>query len=765
MSSNPSVSGSHGARVPIPRLHRAVPPPDSSQKSRRRVARACTACRAHKIKCSGHQPQCKHCESTSRECIYIMPRKDRLKIVSDRCVQLAGLLNTVKDKVGEADNVAITNLLTTVEADLSDIITAPSSPLTNPDGDEARESRTIFDGRNVDPREQVETKSLDLLDENLHESNQSRATGFVGKNSEVEWFRALRLQEKSEEEAASSRLPPAARTGPSSTGGTAEQVNSVSFYQDNASIDLDVYVEPYELPAPEVAEHLLAVYMDKVHDNFQILPKKLFQDQCYRYFKTSQEGGTASRLNPKWQAIVNLIFAIGAKYTHVNTGWQANHEDHLIYQARARSFGWNNTTLTQHPDLPQIQVAGLLAFYYLSVGQISRAWVVVGMALRFAQALGLHVRNEDPSASASKREVLVRIWWSLYSLDRHLSVITGRPSIIVDGSCSVPLPIPLPSDEIDDDTDGLRWMSRPDSSGSGSSKGDANSGSFIKAIAQMAIITQSILSGVYSAATMVRTPLAVQQDIIELGRRLDNWVSTLPTDFNFQIERPHAQPFFRERTLLAFQFYSGRILLTRPCLGGLGQQDNDPNEESFLRQMAGICVDAAKAQLDLLPDKPEVVFVFENGPWWTIVHYLMQALAAILLALSYSSLGRSYDSSLAVYAKKTIRWLRTLNDPVASRAYCVAFSSFEMVAKRRSLDISDLWVEHAMAFPSSTGSMAESEGVDLGNFPTMPGGGGVIPASNSFDPFPIDPMMVSPTFPGQPDRSGYGNFGSYEPPT
>jgi hypothetical protein len=44
----------------------------------------------------------------------------------------------------------------------------------------------------------------------------------------------------------------------------------------------------------------------------------------------------------------------------------------LIYQARARKFGWNEKTLSQHPDLPQIQVAGLLAFYYLSTGQVSR---------------------------------------------------------------------------------------------------------------------------------------------------------------------------------------------------------------------------------------------------------------------------------------------------------------------------------------------------------------------------------------------------------
>lgn len=62
----------------IPRLQRpgqALPP----AKDRRRVSRACTACRTHKIKCSGETPLCKHCQSTGRDCIYILPRKDRLK--------------------------------------------------------------------------------------------------------------------------------------------------------------------------------------------------------------------------------------------------------------------------------------------------------------------------------------------------------------------------------------------------------------------------------------------------------------------------------------------------------------------------------------------------------------------------------------------------------------------------------------------------------------------------------------------------------------
>lgn len=214
----------------------------------------------------------------------------------------------------------------------------------------------------------LDTDSLDLLDEDLHISDRARATGFVGKNSVLQWLRAAALAQtdRPEEEANCERRGSTAPSPPN------EQIGSYSFWSDTDSVDIDFFVDPYDLPQLETAERLLDCYMSRVHDSFPILPRKTFEDQFRKYF-AALSNGNAPRLSPKWQAILNLVFAIGAKYSHLSqASWQADARDHLIYQARARAFGLNESTMTVHPDVPQIQSLGLLAFYWLSVGQISR---------------------------------------------------------------------------------------------------------------------------------------------------------------------------------------------------------------------------------------------------------------------------------------------------------------------------------------------------------------------------------------------------------
>jgi hypothetical protein len=71
---------------------------------------------------------------------------------------------------------------------------------------------------------------------------------------------------------------------------------------------------------------------------------------------------------------------------------------------------------------------------------VSKAWILVGISLRLALALGLHLRNEDPTAKESSKESRLRAWWGLHAIESLVSGLTGRPPIISLNDCTVPIP-------------------------------------------------------------------------------------------------------------------------------------------------------------------------------------------------------------------------------------------------------------------------------------------------------------------------------------
>ena len=69
---------------------------------------------------------------------------------------------------------------------------------------------------------------------------------------------------------------------------------------------------------------------------------------------------------------------------------------------------------------------------------------MIGLSLRLALTLGLHLRNEDSALGEPGKEALIHTWWSLHSIECLLSSVTGRPPAIAFEYCTVPLPRILP---------------------------------------------------------------------------------------------------------------------------------------------------------------------------------------------------------------------------------------------------------------------------------------------------------------------------------
>lgn len=202
----------------------------------------------------------------------------------------------------------------------------------------------------------------DRVREDFNKDDSTRATGYIGKSSEVSWLQKLR--KKISEDA-----PDAKQSSPPPTPGDGDDnlVNSNNFYEDNKNVDFIEDVQSHAMPRQKVAELLLRAYFKSVHPSFPIIGMSTFISQYQLFFSqpTVKPGN-------KWLSILNLIFAIAAVYAHlISADWKSDLEHHSVYFSRARTLSLQDALL-DHPDLQQLQIEGLTSFYLLATGQINR---------------------------------------------------------------------------------------------------------------------------------------------------------------------------------------------------------------------------------------------------------------------------------------------------------------------------------------------------------------------------------------------------------
>ena len=229
------------------------------------------------------------------------------------------------------------------------------------------------------------TASLDRINEDYNRSAASRATGFMGKSAEVTWMQRLKKrQERLGSESGENEDQPTGDGGTTSQhfanglqhlnsgfykkGGSSPRVSESTYHCDDLTVLIPDQVDPFEIPPRHTATALFQNYLDTVHPAFPIIGKVTFTNQ-FNTFLDNDKVNTGHN----WLAILNLIFAITAKYSHlVQAEWRGDERDHLIYFTRARILGFNGETILSHAELQRVQITGLMAFYLMASNQINR---------------------------------------------------------------------------------------------------------------------------------------------------------------------------------------------------------------------------------------------------------------------------------------------------------------------------------------------------------------------------------------------------------
>ncbi|PZD23065.1 fungal specific transcription factor domain containing protein, partial [Pyrenophora tritici-repentis] len=705
----PSSSNRLDAKVAIPRIQgHDYQMPTTARTPRVRtdvVSTACTQCRKRKIKCSGDRPSCFNCTKQDHDCHYDQGRKDRLQGAIRKNQLLIQLLINISGQLDDETKKRVEDTLASFEDD------TPPPPLSRPPVSQNKRPRqvsspqynddamspTSADGGEAHVSASVGSNGdLDFIQKDLLQNNDAdSAVGYLGRNSQVQWLRALKIKvEQPEDEPSGISYGPPGDTGEAfnkraealharqekseSRGVHQRSFTSYYFYLDRTNIEIDID-DPHIIPSAQTAERLFEYYKKAVHSPFKILDD-IFEAQLQMFF--SEQHGFTFHVSSKWKAIMNLIFAIGARYSYlVDAGWRADDRDHLVYMWRAVHLLQLDTmnTLVSHPDQSLIQATGLLSFYYLTIGHVSRAWYMIGIAIRHAQAAGLHLRFKDPAISPKRKKTLAQIWWALYSIESILTSITGRPRTIAAEDCTVPLPGVVGSDMQTSHGNTTPNLSTTLSlsRGSGSSINEQGTNvsvhSFDVAYIRLDILMDKILSGLYSTRKSSKSWKVAQGEIASLSKELEAWA--IQSLANGPSSATSKHNLSREKLLLYFYYHSAKICITRPCLCRLDLRIKGQSKESshFDQKMAEACISAALDITSILPDPPNPKWLYENGPWWAAVHIIMQSLT-VLLELSLGAIHLAVNKShVTSCVDKLIRWLQSMKlvDAVSGSAYNV----------------------------------------------------------------------------------------------
>ncbi|KAF8979887.1 Transcriptional activator of fatty acid utilization [Entomortierella lignicola] len=308
------------------------------------------------------------------------------------------------------------------------------------------------------------------------------------------------------------------------------------------------------LPPRDLAEHLLEIYWIYVHPHLPVVHKPTFMRQ-YR------------NPDPEKQppmVLLNAMFSMASRFSNHPEIVGHGHDPEGFgdeYFARAKRIVDLEYELPRQSSIQALLL--MVAYRFTSAKSGGRVWVMLGMATRMAQDLGMHRNSARWHLPPMETEIRKRIWWALYVMDRWVSASMGRPLGIDDNDCDVGYPSEIEQDWIDGDGDPTSLQEDNEKLRQESSFALTY---FVENI-KLARIVGQILSRIYGAVTRTHGPIQVSSTVAELDTMLTKWLLDLPQDLKYDHETMASNTkICRWTAFIHSAYYVTLILLHRPYM-------------------------------------------------------------------------------------------------------------------------------------------------------------------------------------------------------
>ncbi|PLB54004.1 hypothetical protein P170DRAFT_397008 [Aspergillus steynii IBT 23096] len=302
-------------------------------------------------------------------------------------------------------------------------------------------------------------------------------------------------------------------------------------YQPQGPISLQ---EALSLPSPEVLDQLVYTFFHKIHPAYPVFDRERFlHSYC---------AGQASPL--VLQAIALLGFTIGSDDLVREAGFNDRATARKTHYLRAKAL----YDADYEPDrMNLVAVLLLLGFWWARHDDQKDTCYWVGCASSLAQSLGMHRSVQQSTMSQRMKCLRKRIWWAIYTRDRHVSAAFGRPFRIRDEDCDVEF---LAEEDFTFDTAYMPGLIPAQ---------EDHHVSYVLEMSKLAAIIGDIITAEYSP----RRTLLGHLQIDTLKQRLTDWEVALPDQLRIRPSDSYRGASFWA-SMAQFSYQNTIILLYRP---------------------------------------------------------------------------------------------------------------------------------------------------------------------------------------------------------
>ena len=559
-------------------------------------------------------------------------------------------------------------------------------------------------------------------DDSIQQRSAHHVEPFKGQSSESKWIEKLNKE-----------LLPNQKAQMSQARNVDQGFASQTYAEDMDTAVVGHQIDPFSLPVKSTADSLVKSYFSTIHLSFPILNKMDFVSQYDELYSSMDPEGFRDR---SFIAMLQLVFAIAAVHAHlVQADWTGDARDHMLYFSQARVLAVDTGILNDDCYLGQVQVYGLGAIYLLVTNQLNRyfnsplcdsqallmfqrAWNLSGLAVRSAQAMGLHLRDVSASVTTETKVLHAYNWFALMTMESMLTLMTGRPSMINLRDCSVTVPKLFAEGGSEASSTPLSEHSYQRSAKSSthgpssSSISDSGQHSFVNTVmerettrtatiffvhyVELCTLIKEAVGELYRPGIRQKKWPGIQSRMEYFDSKLFEWKNGVNPPLDNAVSPRNSDPEIEScRVALHILFHNTRVVINRPCLCRNAERTQTSSDSSKEGQVsaANKCVESARATVSLILHKPESTILHGGTMWWMLLHHLKRALTVLLLELAFRAEHMpSSAGEILAEAKAAVNWLGRLgnSNSDARSTYSSMRRLLRLAAERIGGDTSDI---------------------------------------------------------------------------